>query len=91
MYYLMTFENTHTAIQTKKTLKVHLPLRTVPVLREISASCGIALRIEPAYFERLSDFLRTSGLAPAHYALYAVETATTGGKGLKIKKLAPDN
>ena len=53
MYYLLTFDNTHKAIQVKKVLSRYMSIRTVPILREISASCGISIRIEEKDYDTL--------------------------------------
>lgn len=52
IYYLVTFENTHNAIKTKKKLENIIQYRTVPILREISADCGISLRLEENEFNK---------------------------------------
>ena len=44
----------------------------MPVLREISASCGIALRVEPAHWGAARAALAACELAPGEYAFYAV-------------------
>ena len=74
MFYLITFENTHTAIQTKKLLTGRMPIRTIPTLREISASCGISIRVEDGYLDALQNFLKTSDLNPKMYELYRIQT-----------------
>ncbi len=44
-YGLLTFKSTHTAMAAQKALKDSVSFQVCPVLRMISASCGIALRI----------------------------------------------
>lgn len=60
MYYTITFNNTHHAIALKKILSKYISIRTMPVLREISASCGIALRIEYSDFAKLNNILENN-------------------------------
>ena len=45
-YYLFTFDSTHYAIKAQKLLSDLDPV-TMPTLREISASCGISLKVRP--------------------------------------------
>lgn len=45
-YYLFTFDSTHYAIRAQKLL-TGLHTVTMPTLREISASCGISVRVQP--------------------------------------------
>ena len=45
-YYLFTFDSTHYAIKAQKLLS-GLNAVTMPTLREISASCGISLKVLP--------------------------------------------
>lgn len=84
MYYLLTFENTHTAISTKKEISKLLAIRTMPTLREISASCGISLRIEEDGFEVLKDFLNGANLDEKMYALYLIDEDRGGIKFEKV-------
>lgn len=71
MYYILTFSNTHNAIKTKKILNDHISIRTIPVLREISASCGIALRIDDKDLKTLSAILKKENID--NYKLYEVD------------------
>lgn len=45
-YFLFTFDSTHFAIKAQKLLK-DLQIVLMPTLREISSSCGMALRVLP--------------------------------------------
>ena len=40
---MLTFQNTHDAMGAEKLLAGHLPVCTMPTLRQVSASCGISL------------------------------------------------
>ena len=53
-YYMLTFSTTHDAIQAEKRLGERLPVAVMPTLRQVSASCGISLRIEEADWPRLA-------------------------------------
>ena len=55
---MLTFQNTHDAMGAEKLLAGHLPVCTMPTLRQVSASCGISLRMEEgdgAAFLRLAE------------------------------------
>ena len=52
-YYMLTFPTTHDAMAAEKALSPQLPLAVMPTLRQVSASCGISLRIEEADWPRL--------------------------------------
>lgn len=48
MYYILTFENTTNAIQAESAFKkAEIKQKTIPVPREISSSCGLAIRFNP--------------------------------------------
>lgn len=53
-YYLFTFDSTHYAIRAQKLL-IGLHVVTMPTLRQISASCGISVRVQP---EQLKEAVR---------------------------------
>ena len=44
-YTYITFSSTHDALTFNNTFKGQFPFRIVPVPREISTSCGIAVRL----------------------------------------------
>lgn len=69
MYYLLTFENTHDAITAKQILKNGIKFRTVPILREISTSCGISIRVELSEYDKLITKLEEI----KSYSLYSVD------------------
>ena len=56
----------------------------MPVLREVSASCGIALRVPPEHLGAIRAALEPAPLLPREYTLYAV---TGGGRDLQAEKL----
>lgn len=72
MYYLIVFESTHIAISTKKKLTAQLPVRTIPTLREISASCGISLRVEAEYKDQLIEFFKATNIDSSKYSVYVI-------------------
>ncbi len=46
---MLAFASTHAAITAQRALEGRVPFLTMPVLREVSASCGIALRVPPEH------------------------------------------
>ena len=60
-YGLLTFSSTHTAHRAEVLLR-DLNVRMMPTLREISASCGISLRLPPQAGEEAQARLTGAGL-----------------------------
>lgn len=72
-YYLLTFESTHAAMAAEQALLPRLPVRVMPTLRQITASCGISLRVEEADYPTLEWALAEGAVEPDTYRLYRVE------------------
>ncbi len=83
-YYMLAFSSTHAAISAQKHLTGLCPFQTMPVLREVSAGCGIALRFAPGHLDAVRSALNTSPLLSDEYTFYAV---TGGGKSLSAERL----
>lgn len=83
-YCMLSFSSTHAAISAQKHLSSLFPFQTMPVLREVSAGCGIALRFAPEHLDGVRSSLLSSPLLPEEYAFYAV---TGGGKSLSAERL----
>ena len=49
-YLMISFENTHSAIQTERLLEHHFKVATMPTLRTVTQSCGISLRLSPEMY-----------------------------------------
>jgi len=60
-YYLAVFESAHQAIAAQQLLQ-DLEVVVMPTLREISASCGISLRIKPELAQAAAERLRSSAV-----------------------------
>ena len=67
-YCLITFSSSSGAIQAQRAL----PFQTMPVLREISASCGIAVRLAPDAADEARSLLSHSELRADEYAFYGI-------------------
>ena len=72
-YYLLSFESTHAAMAAQRGLAGRLSVQVVPTLRQVSASCGISLRVEERDGEKLAQALETGAVGPGEYRLYWVE------------------
>lgn len=83
-YCMLSFRSTHTAITAQKLLEGVCPIQTMPVLREVSAGCGIAVRFSPKHLPVVRSALCTSPLSPEEYTLYAV---IGSGKSLTVNAL----
>ena len=83
-YGVITFTSTYGAIYAQKVLKEVAPVQVMPVLREISLGCGIAVRLRPEDLEGIKAALAASTLKEGGYAFYAV---TGSSKDLKAEPL----
>lgn len=83
-YALLTFASTYGAIYAQKLLEPVAAVRVMPVLREISLGCGMALRFPPEGLEQARQILGRSQLQPGEYAFYAV---TGSGSALRAEPL----
>ena len=77
-YGVITFTSTYGAIYAQKVLRPVADVLTMPVLREISLGCGIAVRFRP------EDGAAASTLRPDEYAFYGV---TGSGAALRAEPL----
>ena len=83
-YCLISFASTHAAIRARQALTGVCPAVVMPVLREISLGCGIALRFDPEHLPAVRAALANSDLRPEDYAFYAV---TGKGPALRAESL----
>ena len=44
-FYVISFENTHSAMEAQKQLKSRYSITVIPTLREVSQSCGISVML----------------------------------------------
>ena len=69
-YAVIVFSSTFGAIRAQKALEGAVPFQVMPVLREISAGCGISLRLAPADVGAARAALAGTELDGAEYAFY---------------------
>lgn len=81
---MITFSGTHAAISAQKLLEPLCPIQTMPVLREVSKGCGIAVRFAPEYLAVVRKALNDSPLPAVEYAFYGI---SGGGRSLKAETM----
>lgn len=84
-YGVITFTSTYGAIYAQKVLRPVADVLTMPVLREISLGCGMAVRLHPEDLPVVRAAMTGSQLKPEEYAFYAV---TGTGETLQADRLA---
>ena len=72
-YQLLAFDSTHAAMAAERALKTRLPVTVMPTLRQITAACGISLRIEDRDGLALDGALMDGLVPPGAYRRYRVE------------------
>lgn len=64
-YCVITFASTHQAIRSEKALRERgLAFLLIPIPREISAGCGLALRVSCEGVQKVLDALQAVGVSP---------------------------
>lgn len=81
--YVFTFRSTHSAITAQSIFKGRVSFQVMPVPREISASCGISIRLEEQGLAKARELLASSPLAAEEYALYALTPTQSGQRQVK--------
>ena len=72
-YQLLAFDSTHAAMAAERALKTRMPVTVMPTLRQITAACGISLRIEDRDGPDLEGALQVGLVPPGAYRRYRVE------------------
>nr|WP_317324800.1 DUF3343 domain-containing protein [uncultured Flavonifractor sp.] len=83
-YGVITFTSTYGAIYAQKVLREVAPVQVMPVLREISLGCGIAVRFRPEDLEGVRAALTASDLKEGEFAFYGI---TGSGHSLTAQPL----
>lgn len=76
-YLILAFQTTTDAMQAEQYLKERFPIAVMPVPREISSGCGLAIRFLNPDGNAIKDFLKT---APLNFTLYKMKTQKVNGK-----------
>lgn len=71
-YYIMTFPTTTAVMAAEKYLKDHFPITIMPVPRELSAGCGLAIRFmhSDTDSDSITEFCRSAPLEGTLYKMY---------------------
>lgn len=77
-YYILSFETTTDAMKAEKYLQSNFTIAVMPVPREISSGCGLAIRFQDPDISAVMEFLRSS--FRIHSTLYEMDTQKTDGK-----------
>lgn len=60
---LIVFHSTHYLLQAEKDSKsIGIPFKLIPIPREISAECGMALSFPDEYLDKVTDYLHEKAL-----------------------------
>lgn len=76
-YYILAFETTTNAMQAEKLLKDIFKIAIMPVPREISSGCGLAIRFQEPDETAIIEHLKTS---PVEGTLYKLCTKKVNGR-----------
>lgn len=69
-FMFIAFDSTHKAIHFERLLMSHFAIELIPTPREVTASCGLALKYEPDDHQAIMAFLEgqdKTGLRLYHY------------------------
>ena len=83
-YYILAFDTTTDAMQAEKLLKDKFKIAVMPVPREISSGCGLAIRFQEPDESVIIEHLKASPLIQG--TLYKMNTQKINGKR-KVDKL----
>lgn len=75
-YLILAFKTTSDAMQAEKYLKKSFAIAVMPVPREISSGCGLAIRFLNPEITEVKNFLKTS---PLNFTLYKMNTKKVNG------------
>ena len=70
---LLAFQSTHAAMEAQRALSPQVPVTVTPTLRQITAACGISLRVEEGDWRALGTALEAGTVPEGDYALYLVQ------------------
>lgn len=76
-YYILAFDTTTSVMEAEACLKNHFSITIMPVPREISKGCGLAIRFLDPDVDAMIDFLKKS---PLTGTLYRMGTKKLDGK-----------
>lgn len=69
-FYVISFANTHSAMEAQKQLKGRYAITVIPTLREVSQSCGISVMLPEMGREEAIAAAQSLEMEPEMYQLY---------------------
>lgn len=85
-YYILAFNTTTDAMEAEKYLQNNFSIAIMPVPREISSGCGLAIRFQDPDLAAIMEFLRSS--LGINGTLYEMDTQKTDGTRMVHKLMA---
>lgn len=68
-YYILAFDTTTSVMEAEAYLKNHFSITIMPVPREISKGCGLAIRFQNPEPDTIIEFLKSSSLTCTLYRM----------------------
>lgn len=85
---ILTFYSSHHALRAERVLQLRgVPVRTVPCPRELSSSCGVALRFPFTCHEQVREWLAQAGVQVESLVRYPEARAAPAGWGSMLARL----
>ena len=69
-FYVISFENTHSAMEAQKILRPRYSITVIPTLREVSQSCGISVMLPPMDQQEAITAANSLGMEKGMFQLY---------------------
>jgi len=80
-FYVIVFKSVHYAIKAEHTLKGKFEIKIMPTPREISASCGVSIRISKSDLEAIKETLQAS---IDEFNIYELVESGEGKRAIKM-------
>lgn len=84
-FYVISFENTHSAMEAQKQLKGRYAITVIPTLREVSQSCGISVMLPEMSREEAIAAAQSLEMEPEMYQLYYAQGDKSHRKVLPVE------
>ena len=69
-FLLLAADSTHLIIKSEKLLKENgIECRIIPLPSEVKATCGLSIRLELEYKERVDEILKSDGIELEKYSV----------------------
>jgi len=81
-FYVIVFKSVHYAIKSEHILKGQYQIKIMPTPREISASCGVSIRIRKTDFQAIRNTLQDNN---EEFTIYEMVDYEGGKKAVLIE------